>query len=151
MSRIELPYGEVTDKNREIVKLDLPKNYRASEYFKFLPYLHDVEQPNFQTSISNRISNRHDLLNYLLATGDTHKSTQESLKSVFTHAKLNDTIIRLALDTIEKHILANPNPIQITFKDIKRFDAQNPIIGKVLTQIETSKLSDKKSKNNQVN
>ena len=43
MSRIELPYGEVTNKNREIVKLDLPKNYRASEYFKFLPYLHDVE------------------------------------------------------------------------------------------------------------
>ena len=65
---------------------------------------------------------------------------------MFTHAKLNDTIIRLALDTIEKHILANPNPIQVTFKDIKKFDAQNPIIGKVLTQIETSKLSDKKIK-----
>ena len=67
---------------------------------------------------------------------------------MFTHAKLNDTIIRLALDTTEKHILANPNPIQVTFEDIKKFDAQNPIIGKVLTQIETSKLSDKKSKNN---
>ena len=51
-SRDQLPYGEVIDRNRETVKLDPPKNYRASEYFKFLPYLHDAEKPNFQTSIS---------------------------------------------------------------------------------------------------
>ena len=51
-SRVQLPYGEVIDRNRETVKLDPPKNYRASEYFKFLPYLHDAEKPNFQTSIS---------------------------------------------------------------------------------------------------
>ena len=37
MSRIQLPYGEVEviDKNWETAKLDLPKNYLASEYFKF--------------------------------------------------------------------------------------------------------------------
>ena len=51
-SRVQLLYGEVIDRNRETVKLDPPKNYRASEYFKFLPYLHDAEKPNFQTSIS---------------------------------------------------------------------------------------------------
>ena len=51
-SRVQLPYGEVIDRNRETVKLDPPKTYRASEYFKFLPYLHDAEKPNFQTSIS---------------------------------------------------------------------------------------------------
>ena len=51
-SRVQLPYGEVIGRNRETVKLDPPKNYRASEYFKFLPYLHDAEKPNFQTSIS---------------------------------------------------------------------------------------------------
>ena len=35
MSRMQLPYGEVIDKNRETLKLDLPKNYHASIYFKF--------------------------------------------------------------------------------------------------------------------
>ena len=55
------------------------------------------------------------------------------------------------LDTKDKHILADPNPLQVTFRDIKKFDALNPIIGKVLAQIETSKLSDKTSKNNWVN
>ena len=56
MYRIQLTYGEVTDKNTNTAKLDLPKNYRASEYFKFLLYLHDVEKPNFKTSISNVIN-----------------------------------------------------------------------------------------------
>ena len=139
MSCIQLLYGEVIDKNREIVKLELPKNYRGRVYFKVLPYLHDVEKPNFQTSISNVINNRNQHRNYLLATGDIGKSIQENLKSVVTDGKLNDAIIRHALNTKDKHILANPNPLQVTFKDIKKFNAQNPMIGKVLTQIETSK------------
>ena len=61
-----------------------------------------------------------------------------------TDNKLNNAVISYALDTEDKHILADPNPLQVTFKDIKKFDAQNPIVGKVLTQTETSKLSDKK-------
>ena len=139
MSCIQLLYGEVIDKNREIVKLELPKNYRGRVYFKVLPYLHDVEKPNFQTSVSNVINNRNQRRNYLLATGYIGKSIQENLKSVVTDGKLNDAIIRHTLNTKDKRILANPNPLQVTFKDIKKFNAQNPMIGKVLTQIETSK------------
>ena len=47
MPPTQLPYGELIDKNRETVKLDLAKNYRASEYFKFLLYFLYVEKPNF--------------------------------------------------------------------------------------------------------
>ena len=50
------------------------------------------------------------------------------------------------LDTKDKHILADPNLLQVTSKDIKKFDAQNPVIGKLLTQIEASKLTDKRLK-----
>ena len=42
MSSNQLPYDEVIDKNRETAKLDLPKKYCDSQYFKFLLYLHDV-------------------------------------------------------------------------------------------------------------
>ena len=61
-----------------------------------------------------------------------------------TDGKLNDAIIPYVLDTKDKHILADPNPLQGTFKNIKKFDAQNPIISRLLTQIESSKLSEKK-------
>ena len=63
-----------------------------------------------------------------------------------TDGKRNDSIIRHVLDTKDKHILADPNPLQVTFRDIKQFDPLNPIIGKVLAHIETSKLSDKNIK-----
>ena len=118
-----MPYGEVIGKNRETVKLDPPKNYRASEYFKFLSYLHDVEKPNFQTSTSNIINNRPDLRNYLLTTGDIGKSIQENLKSLVTDGKCNDEIILNVFDTKYKHILVNLNSLQVKFKDIKKFDA----------------------------
>ena len=61
-----------------------------------------------------------------------------------TDGKLNDAIVLHALDTKDKHILADPNPLQVTFKDIKKFKAQNPIIGKLLTQIESIKLTEKR-------
>ena len=73
---------------------------------------------------------------------------QENSKLVVTDGKLNDAILRHALDIKDKPILANTKTLQVTFKDVKKSDAQNPIIGKVSHQIETSKFSDKKSKNN---
>ena len=102
-----------------------------SKYFKFLPYLNDVEKPQFQISISNVINIKHDLRNYLVATGDIGKSIRENLKSVVTDGKHNDAITCHALDTKDKHkhILAYPIPLQVTFNDIKKSDAQNPIKG----------------------
>ena len=108
--------------------------------------MHNAEKPKFQTSISIVVNNRHDLQNYLLETEDIGRSIQENLKLVVTDSKLNDAIIRHALDTKDKHTLADPNPLQVTFKDMKKFDSQNPIINKLLTQIEIGKLSDKEIK-----
>ena len=39
--------------------------------------------------------------------------------------------------------MQNPNPLNLTFRDIKKFDIQNPIIGNLLRQVKASKLSDK--------
>ena len=125
------------------MKLRLPRNYRASEYFKSLPYLHDVEEPNFQTSITNVINNRHNLQIFLLANGNVGKSIQENLNAVVMDGRLNDAIICHALDKTDKNILADRNPLQVTFKDVKKFNTQNPIVGKLLTQTESIKLTDR--------
>ena len=39
--------------------------------------------------------------------------------------------------------MQNPNPLNLTFRDTKKFDIQNPIIGNLLRQVKASKLSDK--------
>ena len=93
--------------------------------------MNNAENPNVQTSISDIINNRHDLRNYLLTTGDIGISIQENLNSVVTDGKRKDAVTCHALDTRDKHILTDPNPLQVTFKDTKKFDAQNPIIGKL--------------------
>ena len=76
----------------------------------------------------------------MLGSGDVGKSNQENLNAVV----MDDAIIHHALDKTDKNILANPNPLQVTFKDVKKFDVQNPFVGKLLTQIESSKLTDKR-------
>ena len=42
----------------------------------------------------------------------------------------------------DKVIFRNPNPINVTFHDMKKFDLVNPVIGKLATQVRASKLTD---------
>ena len=38
--------------------------------------------------------------------------------------------------------MQNPNPVNLTFHDVKKFDMQNPIIRKIATQVKASKLTE---------
>ena len=38
-------------------------------------------------------------------------------------------------------IFRNPNPLNVTFRDVKKFDMTNPIIGKLAAQIKANKMS----------
>ena len=49
MSRIQLPYGVFED-NKANIKLNLPRNYKAGEYFKKFLYLNNIDNPAFQNS-----------------------------------------------------------------------------------------------------
>ena len=42
----------------------------------------------------------------------------------------------------DEAIFRNPNPINVTFHDMKKFDLVNPVIGKLATQVRASKLTD---------
>ena len=82
----------------------------------------------------------------MLATSDIRRNIQENLNVVVTDGRLNDAIVRHVLDTADKNVLANLNLLQITFKDVKKFDAQKLVLGNLLMQIEGSKLSDEETK-----
>ena len=55
MSYISLSFGLVRKEKK--IKLDLPKNYGASQYIIRLPYIRN-EDPNFQNSVIDIINNR---------------------------------------------------------------------------------------------
>ena len=56
--------------------------------------------------------------------------------------KFNNSIVRHALDLKDEAIFRNPNPINVTFYDMKKFDQVNPVVGKLAAQVKTSKLTE---------
>ena len=54
----------------------------------------------------------------------------------------NNAIVRHSLDLKDQAIFRNPDPINVTFHDMKKFDLVNPVIGKLATQVKASKLTD---------
>ena len=127
------------------IKLDLPKNYGVSQYIKRLPYIRDGDS-NFQNSIIDIVNNRSDLRKYLLATSDCGRNIQANVNEVVVDGKFNKTIIGRALHQKNKGVFESPIPLSVTFKDAKKFDIQNPIIGSLLKQVGANKISDAKIK-----
>ena len=52
---------------------------------------------------------------------------------------MNEASFRRKLDPIAKNVLRKPNPIELVFKDILTFDAQNFVIGSLLKEMDIGK------------
>ena len=72
-----------------------------------------------------------DVQNYLLATSDFAKGKQDGINLYVTRDRLNNASFRQKLESIAKNIYRRQNPLELVFKDIVTFDAQN-LIGDLL-------------------
>lgn len=61
---------------------------------------------------------------------------QEHINLYVTCDRLNNGSFRQKLDSIEKNIFCKRNPLELLFKDISTFDAQNGIVGLLLKQLD---------------
>ena len=96
-----------------------------------------------------KLQNSNDLKKWLLATSDFGQEIQEDINTVIGHNEnFNSAVIRCALDLKNAGTFKNPNPLAVTFCDIKKFDVQNPTIGKITNQIKASKLTEDQITNN---
>ena len=107
MSYVSLPFGLIL-KDKQI-KLDLPKNYAASQYKKRLLYI-EIEDTNFQNKIIDLVNNRTDLQKYLLATSGYGDFIQEKINTIVDDGKYNHAMVRRALDEKIKGLLQYGNP-----------------------------------------
>ena len=78
-------------------------------------------------------------LEYILATSDYAKSIQTDINHYVTWDRINDASFRQKLDPISKNILRRQNPLELVFEDISTFDAENPIVGSLLREIDINK------------
>ena len=139
---IQLPYGFV--KNNKKIQFNLLRNYEDFEYIKKLPYISN-KGPDVDNKVLNASKNREDLKKWLLATSDYGQEIQDDLNAIVGYdEKFNNAIVRHVLDLKDEAVLRNPNPLNVTFQDVKKFDVVNPVIGKLATQVKASKLTDYK-------
>ena len=140
MSYIQLPYSHV--KNNKQGQFNLPSNYEESFYLNEVPLLTNKD-PAIENNLINLIKNRDDLKKWLLATGEYGNEIQDDLNAIVGYdEKFNNAIVRHSLDLKDEAIFHKPNPINVTFHDMKKFDLVNPVIGKLATQVKASKLTD---------
>ena len=91
------------------------------------------------------------LQKYLLATGLLKVSIQDSMDMIITDGKFNNTSVRIVLDTNKYPlVMKKSNPIDIVFKDKAKFDTQNPIISRLLIEIQSGKTKSEKAIENQL-
>ena len=140
MSYIQLPYGYV--ENNKQVQFNLPSNFEESFYLNKVPHL-TRRDPTVENDLINLIKNRDNLKKWLLATSDFVDEIQDDLNAVVGHDEsFTNAIVRHSLDLKDESIFRNPNPINVTFHDMKKFDLVNPVIGKLASQVKASKLTD---------
>ena len=141
MSHIQLPYGFVNKPDE--IRFDLPKNFEENFYYDKVPYLTNYT-PEVENKLINLIKNRSDLKKWLLATSPYGEEIQQDLNAVVGHdEKFNHAIVRHALDLKDEAIFRNPNALNVTFYDMKKFDQVNPVIGKLAAQVRASQLTEK--------
>ena len=95
---------------------------------------------DFLATISNDVNiPKNDIQKYILATSDFPKSMQTDINHYVTRDRINDASFRQKLDPISKNILRRQNPLELVFEDISTFDAENPIVGSLLREIDIKK------------
>ena len=69
-----------------------------------------------------------DVQIYLLATSNFGKRMQDDINLFVTRDRLNNASFRQKLVPIEKNVFQRQNSLELVFKDISTFHAQNPIV-----------------------
>ena len=59
-----------------------------------------------------------------------------------TNSRLNESSFRHRLDPISKNVIKNQNPIELLFKDVKHFNAQNLVIGSLIREVDNGRKKD---------
>ena len=76
---------------------------------------------------------------YILVTSDFAKGIQTDINHYLTRDRINNASFRQKLGPISKNILRRQNQLEFVFEDISTFDAENPIVGSVLGELDVGK------------
>ena len=138
---IYLPCAKIHKKDPTKKLNNLPTNFVESFYKDWLGGIDFSEDTDFQQSIVNKTPSE-DVKKFLLTTSDFGNEIQRELNLYRMDGKLNSAIFRRKLDPISKNVFRNESPTEFLFKNLKHFDAQNPVIGNLIKEMDIGKKKD---------
>ena len=134
-----LPTNKLYKKEDTMRLKNFPAGYVGSFYRNLVDRV-DTSSSDFYSAIANDANiPKEDVQKYLLATSDFAKSMQTDINHYVTRDRINDASFRQKLDPISKNILRRQNPLELVFEDISTFDAENPIVGSLLREVDIRK------------
>lgn len=80
-----------------------------------------------------------DVKDSLLPTSEFGKHMQEDIDMHITRDRLNEASFCRKLNPIAQNIICRQNQIELVFKDVLTFDAQNLVIGLLMTETDVGK------------
>ena len=80
-----------------------------------------------------------DVKNFLWTTSDYRQEIQSGIGLYVMRRKHNEASFGCKLDPIENYVWRKEDPLELLFKDVSNFDAQNPVIGSLLREIDVGK------------
>ena len=61
---------------------------------------------------------------------------QTDINHYVTKDRVNNASFKQNLDPVNKNIFRRQNPLELVFEDISMFDAENPIVGSLLRELD---------------
>ena len=138
-SYIQIPYAfrKVSDQ----IQFSVPKNFEETQYLNRIGYLSNKHDPIVKNNVLNAVKNRKDFQKWILAITGFGRELQQGINEITSgDEQFNNAVLRRALDLKNAGLFRNPQPISLVFHDIEKFHQQNPIIWKLATQINVSKV-----------
>ena len=139
MSYYSLPRVILNENNKETKKLNnLSPNYSRLFYKQLAQNLNE----DIPTLLTQKIVSEgplpltDDVRNFLLETSEYANDIQSDIDLFVTKGRFNEASVRHKLDPIVKSVWRTENLLVLLFRDVATFDAQNPIIGSLLREID---------------
>ena len=137
-----LPRNKLYKKENTRKLKNFPAGYVGNFYRNLADNIDNFTGSDFYSRIAADADlPREDVQKYILATSDFAKSIQTDINHYVMRDRINNASFRQKLDPISKSILRRQNPLELVFEDISAFDAENPILGGLLREIDIKKSS----------
>ena len=135
-----LPTGKLHKKEKQKRLKKFPAGYVGNFYRNLADNVDNFLGSDFYCRIINDSDiPTEDVQTYILATSDFAKGMEADINHYVTRDRISDASFRQKLDLISKNIIRRQNPLELVFEDVSTFNAENPIVGLLLREIDLNK------------